>query len=101
MAVATYKVSMANNVPILTPNENQIVFVNGDFLIFQQNGTNLNIKVTVVGAGGLPEIAVAIVDPTKAKRVLLGPPRLDADGNILLTFEPAPGGQGGFPPGAP
>ena len=56
MAVATYKVSMANNVPILTPNENQIVFVNGDFLIFQQNGTNLNIKVTVVGAGGLPEI---------------------------------------------
>ncbi len=101
MAVVTYQVSVVGGAPTLTPDQNPVVFVNGDFLIFQQNGTKLDIKVTVVGAGGLPEIAVAIVDPTKAKRVLLGPPKLDADGNILLTFEPAPGGQGGFPPGAP
>jgi hypothetical protein len=102
MAVVTYTVSDVGGVPALTPDETAVIFVNGDFLRFRRAvGLALDIKVTVVGSAGLPEIVVAISDSTNAKRVQLLPPTIDKDGTILIKFAEAGGGHGGFPPSPP
>ena len=101
MAVVTFTVSVAGGVATLTPDPDAIKFSDRDFVVLKNAaGTTADIKVKVV-ANGLPEIVVAIADqtPANARRLVLGPPTIDPDGSVLITFANAGGSSGGFPPG--
>src|SRR5437867_12642876 len=91
MAVVKYTVSVNNGAVTLTPDPNNVTFVDRDFLKFElADGTAADIKVKIVG-GGLPQILVAIADQNprnKLRLQLVNPPQLDADGSVLIEFAP-------------
>jgi hypothetical protein len=102
MAVVTFNITADGKGGfVLNPNPNSVVFVNGDYLIFKRpaDGTVPDVNFSLLGAGGLPVVAVAVSDSTGKQRVRVAAPTIDKDGKILLAFEHDGGSLGGFPPG--
>ncbi len=93
MAVVTYTVTVTGGVPTISPDISAVTFVPGDFLTFQcATGTTQDVVVKVVGG---PTIVAAVAGQ---RRVMVGPPALNGDGDVLITFSDAGGLKGGFPP---
>ena len=97
MAVVTYEVTVNGNNVTISPDPTAVVFVAGDFLIFNRAaGTAQDIVVKVVaGPDGGPPIVAAVAGD---ERVTVDPPRLNGDGDVLITFTGDGGDKSGFPP---
>ena len=97
MAVVTYEVTVNGNNVTISPDPTAVVFVAGDFLIFNRAaGTAQDIVVKVVaGPTGGPPIVAAVAGN---ERVTVDPPGLNGDGDVLITFTGDGGANSGFPP---
>lgn|GEM_PF-6518780 len=97
MAVVTYTVTVMGGGVTISPDPTAVVFIEGDFLIFNRAPqTNEDIVVKVAaGPNGGPKIVAAVAGN---RRVTVDPPAINADGDVLITFSDAGGNEGGFPP---
>ena len=98
MAVVTYTVTVVGGAVTISPDINQVEFVNGDFAQFNDPvGAAGDILVQV--SGGPPKIVVAAAET--GKKLKLQAPTLDAAGNIIISFAVSggnPGDTSNFPP---
>jgi hypothetical protein len=99
MAVVTYTVSMVGGVPTISPNPGAVTFLAGDYLIFNRApGTPQEVVVKVIEGPDAPNKPVIVVAIAGNRRVMVDPPELNGDGDVLITFTDAGGNKNGFPP---
>src|SRR5713226_9502791 len=98
MAVVTYKVSLdaAGKVASINPDKDSVVFTTGDFMVFVpvDPGTEILVKLT-----GGPKVICA--SAATGRKVKLNLPEVDADGNVVISFQDEGGNDGdssAFPP---
>jgi hypothetical protein len=99
MAVVTYTVTVTGGVPTISPDPTAVTFLAGDFLIFNRAaGTAQDIVVKVVEGPDAVNKPVIVVAVAGTRRVMVDPPELNGDGDLLITFTDAGGNKNGFPP---